>query len=237
MKNLVNIVVTLSGLPFDRGYSATSSASSRRLAFPAQRELGLLAFGEKDTAFVRRWQRERRARIGDSGRGTRFRAGHLLGEENCRQDATERKDANNFIAVTCYASGTAVANPFLINIIRAMLRLLPILSASVAGSRSAEQKPSAVSIRLHAEGNPREGETFRRSGHTDQPAQADRRFARFRSSRNATSSPSILSLQRTAPSAAISNSMPTARTSSCNTRSSIATPWSSRWSTGELLPP
>jgi hypothetical protein len=40
-----------------------------------------------------------------------------------------------------------------------MLRLVPIFLLPLL-ALGAEQKPSAVSIRLHAEGNPRDGETF-----------------------------------------------------------------------------
>jgi hypothetical protein len=41
-----------------------------------------------------------------------------------------------------------------------MRRLLPLLLLSLLTLEAAEKKPSTISIRLHAEGNPRDGETF-----------------------------------------------------------------------------
>jgi len=41
-----------------------------------------------------------------------------------------------------------------------MRRLVPLFLLSLLTLEAAEQKPSAISIRLHAEGNPREGEAF-----------------------------------------------------------------------------
>ena len=91
VKNLVNIVVTLSGLPFARGYSATSSSASR--AWPSLLSVNLASCrsAKKTLPSSGGGSEKAETRIGDSGRRARPRAGHLLSKENCRQNASDRK--------------------------------------------------------------------------------------------------------------------------------------------------
>jgi hypothetical protein len=124
-----------------------------------------LALGKKRATLIRREQGERRWGIGHRRRGTRFRCRlrekrrQLLCNKNSREyQSQEYREGLHRLNLLSYRRGGCKSvlenyHPHMFRL--ALLFLLPVLAVEAS-----ERKPPTISIRLHAEGNPREGETF-----------------------------------------------------------------------------